>query len=126
MQGVDGTWCIDGDYGTSTPDGSWGPVYIKSNCQDQSGTYYDYCDASGNVHDWGCVGLSDGTGRKDVKCSESGYQVSGTSYGNRGYTCSGGGLIKTSLSSTPATANILYALKAILQNLSNLLFQLNP
>ena len=111
MQGVDGTWCIDGDINAPDPTlpagwpGGAGNIYTKSSCQDQLGTYYDYC-SSGNfyVYDYGCWYSTNGAGQKiNVKCSRYTYQVIGTYLGNSGYVCSDGGLTKTAISTpTPS------------------------
>ena len=115
IQGVDGTWCIDGDINAIDPTlpagwpGGGGSTYAKSSCQDQLGTYYDYC-SSGNfyVYDYGCWYSTNGAGQKiNVKCSRTTHQVIGTYLGNSGYVCSDGGLTKTAIptptpSPTPA------------------------
>lgn len=118
--GTDG-WCFDADIQYYP----YGDYYVKSYCQDHTGTYDDYCLNSNRVVDWYCARyFSSGGILTSAKCSYA-------EAGSMGYACSDGALIKTITSDTTSTttsattsSNTLDLFKAILASIAQAVLML--
>ncbi|MEK7517076.1 MAG: hypothetical protein AAB583_00870, partial [Patescibacteria group bacterium] len=82
LTGSDGTWCFDSD---KALDQTF--IRNKGYCQDQNGSYEDFCADSIYVRDYYCTGTWDGKSLSKVHCAPGGYSC--TSYLGSG--CSDGG-----------------------------------
>jgi len=86
QEGNDGTWCYDSDGN--------GGYFSKGYCQDNSGSYNDFCDAD-TVRDYYCTGTWNGAAWSKVRCEHGGYVCSS---GN--YKCSDGACISNPTTTT--------------------------
>lgn len=78
LQGSDGTYCYDSDGN--------GNIATKGTCQDNAGTYTDYCSTSDNIQDYYCTGNWTGSSYTNVRC-ETGTHGCTSQFG---LTCSDG------------------------------------
>jgi len=97
LAGIDGTWCCDSDKAT---DGQTS-ARSKGYCQDQNGSYADFCADSIYVRDYYCTGTWDGKSLTKVHCEDGGYSC--TSYIGNG--CSDGACNPPKTSETTNTTS---------------------
>lgn len=91
LKGSDGTWCYDSD----KPPPGFGGLYSaerKGYCEDNSGTYYDFC-AGGVIRDYFCGGSWNGQNWSSINCAHGGYDCISFGYAS----CSDGACVSSQI-----------------------------
>ena len=87
MIGTDGSWCGDADKGS---------YFVSGACQDNTGTYADFCDSQ-IAREYYCSGTWNGSKYTHVGCQKGGYVCS------KAYSCTNGACITAVVPTATAT-----------------------